>query len=173
MENVLKILQGKSLTKKNIFDILSDLDINNLNKQEIKYEESQNNEIIFKEKKEPIEEIIIIRRMEPDNEVEIKCESCSKIFLNSDLLEKHLSKHNECIIWKSHPDKTDNINLETGLHLTITKILCQALRNENKLECKWCKSSFISVGNLNKHLNTSRVCNKLTFVEFKKLINEI
>ena len=173
MENLLKDLQGKSLSKKNIFDILADIDINKLNKSEIKQGQNQTNEIIFKEKKEPIEEIIIIRRMEPDNEVEIKCDSCSKMFLNSDLLEKHLSKHNECIVWKSHPEKSEDINLETGLHLIITKLLSQALRNENKLECKWCQSSFISVGNLNKHLNTSRICNKLTFVEFKKLINEI
>ena len=64
--------------------------------------------------------------------------------------------------------------MKKGLHLFIIDILEKAVGyDDNKLKCRWCETTFTNVGNINKHLNTSKMCNKMAFEEFKKHINHM
>ena len=193
MEEVLKGLEGKSLTKKKLFDFLADINLDSLKipvlhkvekiekekekieekiveKEKVKIEEKKI-EIVEKEKiKIEKEKIEILGKIE-DN-VEIKCEACTKTFMNNILLKKHHEKNQACVKWMSLPKKSDT-HLKKGLHLIIDDLLKCSISIDGKLECKHCSSTFTNNGNLHKHFNTSTVCNRLAYQEFKSSFNSL
>ena len=185
MEEVLKGLEGKSLTKKKLFDFLADINLDSLKipvlhkvekeKIEDKIEIVRKIEDkIDKNKVEKIEErkekIEILGKIE-DN-IEIKCEACTKTFMNNILLKKHHEKNQACVKWMSLPKKSDT-HLKKGLHLIIDDLLKCSISIDGKLECKHCSSTFTNNGNLHKHFNTSTVCNRLAYQEFKSSFNSL
>ena len=192
MEEVLKGLEGKSLTKKKLFDFLADINLDSLkipvlhkvekekieDKIEIvrKIEDKIDKNKVEKieERKEKIEErkekIEILGKIE-DN-IEIKCEACTKTFMNNILLKKHHEKNQACVKWMSLPKKSDT-HLKKGLHLIIDDLLKCSISIDGKLECKHCSSTFTNNGNLHKHFNTSTVCNRLAYQEFKSSFNSL
>ena len=193
MEEVLKGLEGKSLTKKKLFDFLADINLDSLKipvlhkvekieKEKIDEKKVENVEKI-EERKEKIEKKIdekvekvekekieIVGKIEGN--VEIKCEACTKTFINNILLKKHHEKNQACVKWISFPQKSDT-HLKKGLHLIIDDLLKCSISIDGKLECKHCSSTFTNNGNLHKHFNTSTVCNRLAYQEFKSSFNSL
>ena len=134
MEEILKALQGKSMTKNNIFDFLAELDLTSLN--EIK-------------------------------KTEVICEACMKPYVSEKALKRHYRKSLPCKKWINLPEK-HNIQLDKGIQLIINDVLRTAI-SDVTLECKFCNTSFTNTGNLHKHFNTSHVCNRLAYHDFKTL----
>ena len=207
MEEVLKGLEGKSLTKKKLFDFLADINLDslkipvlhkvekiekekidekvkivekidekveNIEKIEDKIDEKNVEKIEDKidEKVEKIEKekIEIVGKIEGN--VEIKCEACTKTFINNILLKKHHEKNQACVKWISFPQNSGT-HLKKGLHLIIDDLLKCSISIDGKLECKHCSSTFTNNGNLHKHFNTSTVCNRLAYQEFKSSFNSL
>ena len=193
MEEVLKGLEGKSLTKKKLFDFLADLNLDSLKipvlhkvekieKEKIdekvkivekideKVENIEKIEDKIDEKNVEKEKIEIVGKIEGN--VEIKCEACTKTFINNILLKKHHEKNQACVKWISFPQKSDT-HLKKGLHLIIDDLLKCSISIDGKLECKHCSSTFTNNGNLHKHFNTSTVCNRLAYQEFKSSFNSL
>ena len=195
MEEVLKGLEGKSLTKKKLFDFLADINLDSLKipvlhkvekieKEKIDEKKVENVEKI-EERKEKIE---IVRKIDEkvekvekekieivgkiEGNIEIKCEACTKTFINNILLKKHHEKNQACVKWISFPQKSDT-HLKKGLHLIIDDLLKCSISIDGKLECKHCSSTFTNNGNLHKHFNTSTVCNRLAYQEFKSSFNSL
>ena len=140
MEELLKSLEGKTFTKKKLFDLLADINLDSI--------------------RIPVEE-----------KVDIKCQACMKTLASDASLKRHHERNPACLTWISHPHKTD-IQLKKGLHLIIDELLKNSI-SHGKLECKHCSSSFTNNGNLHKHLNTSTVCNRLAYQEFKDSFNNL
>ena len=195
MEEVLKGLEGKSLTKKKLFDFLADINLDSLKIPVLhKVEKIEKEKIDEKvedkidEKKvenvEKIEDTIDEKKVENvekekieivgkiEGNVEIKCEACTKTFINNILLKKHHEKNQACVKWISFPQKSDT-HLKKGLHLIIDDLLKCSISIDGKLECKHCSSTFTNNGNLHKHFNTSTVCNRLAYQEFKSSFNSL
>ena len=193
MEEVLKGLEGKSLTKKKLFDFLADINLDSLKIPVLhKVEKIEKEKIDEKvkivekidEKVENIEKIedkIDEKNVEKEKReivgkiegnVEIKCEACTKTFINNILLKKHHEKNQACVKWISFPQKSDT-HLKKGLHLIIDDLLKCSISIDGKLECKHCSSTFTNNGNLHKHFNTSTVCNRLAYQEFKSSFNSL
>ena len=193
MEEVLKGLEGKSLTKKKLFDFLADINLDSLKipvlhkvekieKEKIdekvkivekideKVENIEKIEDKIDEKNVEKEKIEIVGKIEGN--VEIKCEACTKTFINNILLKKHHEKNQACVKWISFPQKSDT-HLKKGLHLIIDDLLKCSISIDGKLECKHCSSTFTNNGNLHKHFNTSTVCNRLAYQEFKSSFNSL
>ena len=186
MEEVLKGLEGKSLTKKKLFDFLADINLDSLKipvlhkVEKIEKEKEKIEEKIVEKEKVKIEEkkvenvekekVEIVGKIE-DN-VEIKCEACTKTFINNILLKKHHEKNQACVKWISFPQKSCT-HLKKGLHLIIDDLLKCSISIDGKLECKHCSSTFTNNGNLHKHFNTSTVCNRLAYQEFKSSFNSL
>ena len=147
MEELLKGLEGKTFTKKKLFDFLADINLDSI---------SVSNK---EEKEEKVEKI------------DIKCQACMKTLASDASLKRHHERNPACVKWIYHPQKTD-IQLKKGLHLIIDELLKNSISYE-KLECKHCNSSFTNNGNLHKHLNTSTVCNRLAYQEFKDSFNNL
>jgi hypothetical protein len=108
----------------------------------------------------------------------IRCNSCLKTFTVIGSLRRHYERSEACLGLKKL-SKLNNFIPETTaaipkpIHLFIDDILEKAIRNNDKLECKYCKLTFSSRGNHHKHYAFAVSCNKLAFLEFKRLINEI
>lgn len=150
IRGLLKELEGKDLTKKSLFEILSELNI----------EKSTNSEV-----NESAPTVI--------PEPEAACDSCGKIFMKKWYYTKHLKNNPVCVEWQSHQNREDNLHLDKGLHIIINELVESSFTKETNLVCRWCKSDFTSVGNLHKHFTHANVCNRMSFYEFKRLLNDI
>jgi hypothetical protein len=160
MEEVLKGLQGKSLTKKKLFDFLADINLEEIygKKENIIYGETKLIEKDIPKKEEPIEDV--------------KCGACMKSFSTKASLRRHQDRFTVCKDWIELPQKTDIAKLTRGIHLIIDELLDKSI-GEKELECKFCKARFTSKGNHHKHFNYSTVCNRMAYQEFKRLFNEL
>ena len=157
MEEVLKGLQGKTLTKKTLFDFLASINLKDLNNGDV------SNTINY-----------------PEVEIktpEIKCEACSKTFTVENSLKRHYKRSPACVKWLETSEKKNEekkpVELKKGLHRIVNELLETAICGKNNLKCMWCESEFTTTGNLNKHLNTSTVCNRMSYQEFKRLLEEL
>jgi hypothetical protein len=170
MEGVLKGLEGKTLTKKKLFDFLADIDIDVLCG------------------KKPLDTTLLKTPAEANpnkKKSEIKCAACSREFTVENSRRRHYKRYPACVKWiEQHPqkvveeEKVEEKNaeepLKKGLHLLIVEYLEKSVgSDDNKKKCRWCETTFTNMGNINKHLNTSKMCNKMAFEEFKKHINSI
>ena len=164
MEEVLKGLEGKSLTKKKLFDFLADIDLDVL---------CGKKPLDTKLPKTPT-------KTNPNKvKPEIKCAACSRIFTVENSRKRHYKRYPACVKWiekneKVQEEKVKEEPLKKGIHLLITDVLEKAIGcDDNRLKCRWCETTFTNTGNINKHLNTAKMCNKMAFEEFKKHINSM
>jgi hypothetical protein len=168
MEEVLKGLQGKSLTKKKLFDFLADINLEAI---------SSKKELVVPQpvevKKEEAKEVP--KKEEPKKEKdlqEIRCGACMKIFSTKASMLRHQNRFTVCKDWIERPQKIEINKLSKGIHLIIDELLEKAICDK-ELECKFCKARFVTKGNHHKHFNTSTVCNRMAYQEFKRLFGEL
>lgn len=84
----------------------------------------------------------------------ISCEACQKIYSTPYNLKKHWQRQPMCEKW---------MNLQPGLKDFVDqkiKIQSESNEKEKNTTCLACKTTFASIGNLNKHLATSIICSK-------------
>ena len=166
MEGVLKGLQGKKLSKKSIFDFLSELNLEELYGK--------------KENVTCVETTLAVEKAEHKHEEtkqkiaeEIKCQACQKSYTVQASLRRHLERSTACVNWNKLPQKNDGAKLTKGIHLLIDEMLDKAIGNGTDFECKHCKTKFTTKGNHHKHFNSASVCNRLAFQEFKAMLNNL
>jgi hypothetical protein len=59
------------------------------------------------------------------------------------------------------------------LHIILDDWLSLAISDgKNPLTCRHCGNSFSNIGNINKHLYTSITCNRIAYIELKKIVAE-
>jgi hypothetical protein len=162
MDEVLKGLQGKSLTKKKLFDFLADINLENLyGKKENVVSSVETKQVEPVKKEEP--------KIEKPLE-EHRCGACMKSFATKASMKRHQERFTVCKEWIERPQKTDITKLTKGIHLIIDELLEKSI-GEGGLECKFCKAKFTTKGNHHKHFNSSNVCNRMAYQEFKQLFN--
>lgn len=102
---------------------------------------------------------------------EIICDACNKKFTTKGSLKRHHERNTVCVNWISI-EKTKPIasyiciiDFIENLKNKITKSA-----NNETICCKYCKTSYSSIGNLNKHFKNSTTCNRFAFISLE---NEI
>jgi hypothetical protein len=163
MEEVLKGLQGKSLTKKKLFDFLAGVNLEEIYGKKENIITAGVKPVVQAKKEE-------IKQEKPSEE--FKCGACMKSFSTKASLRRHQDRFTVCKDWIELPQKTDISKLTKGIHLIVDELLDKSI-GENELECRFCKARFTSKGNHHKHFNYSTVCNRMAYQEFKKLFNEL
>jgi transposase-like protein len=190
MDKILKDLEGKNLSKRQLFDFLANLDFA---------------AIVGKKEPEPPlpppkpidvtleigiikigEEIPVIKKKRgPYKKTKIKpssytCDACLRTFTVMNSLRRHHKKFPECVTLISLGAKAPVSsepkplpNYEKGIHLCIPEIINMSMCGDALYTCRHCNTSFSSKSNFNKHFTTSHVCNKLAFIQFKQYINSI
>lgn len=169
MDEVLKGLQGKSLTKKKLFDFLADINLDTLSvKKEAVIPKS-----VEVKKDEPKREEPIKEQSKKEKPLEdVRCGACMKTFSTKASMLRHQNRFTVCKEWIERPQKIEIDKLSKGIHLIIDELLDKAICDK-ELECKFCKARFVTKGNHHKHFNTSTVCNRMAYQEFKRLFNEL
>jgi len=181
MEEILKSLQGKNMTKKSLFDFLSEINLDELSTDKPKNLIIYEDIVIHPIKEELVEEKLKGKKRKcrkpkekkPKEKIplsEFKCEACMKVFSTEASLDNHYKNVTICKKWITLPEKSKIIKLTKGIHLLIDELLEKAI-TDNKLECKFCKYIFSTKGNLHKHFNTSKLCNIMAYDEFKNIIS--
>jgi len=97
----------------------------------------------------------------------IKCNACYKIFANSSSLKRHLGRYPLCAHWLEPNTGVDTINIIDYIDQLKDRILHT---DETPLECRYCHTSFINSGNLIKHFKISVVCSRLAHIKLTQLI---
>jgi len=146
MEEILKELQGKNMTKNKLFEFLSTAIGTGTETTKTTGTGTTGTTTKIKPKKQ--------------------CEGCMK---NVKTLELHYKKSPACLKWNN----SENVELQKGIHLIIDEILQDSISVDGKLECKFCNKTFVNNGNLHKHFNNSTICNRLAHQEFKQKFNDL
>ena len=164
MDRVLKGLQGKTVTKKGLFDFLADIDLEVLTGK--------------KENTAPLPPQVIVDNpliaalatKEPEK---LKCDACDKTFTAITALRRHYKRFPECVAWNNRPDRAVMFDPPKGIHLYVDDLVDKVISNEDPCVCKYCDSRQTTPGNLRRHFNTAKICNRMAFIEFCKLINSL
>ena len=163
MEEILKRLQGKSMTKKNLFNFLSEINIENFSSAK-PINSSIYEDIVIHPIKEELPKEKKRRGRKPKEKPLVEEQPKEKKRRGRKPKEKPLVEET------SEEKKSDILKLTKGIHLIVNDLLEKAITN-NKLECKFCKYTFSTTGNLHKHFNTSTLCNSMAYDEFKIIVN--
>ena len=103
----------------------------------------------------------------------IICEACQKKFTTKSSLKRHLEKSVVCHEWVTMDPPASNELMDRGSCIVDfmedlkTKITTE--KNEkDQNSCKYCKTVFSNVGNLNKHFKTATTCNRFAFLALQE-----
>jgi len=104
----------------------------------------------------------------------IICKSCLTSFSkNTDYL-LHLNTSDICMKILIEPvHYQPRHELTRPLHIIMYEWLSSALTDgKDLLTCRHCHMTFKSIGNINKHLYTSLTCNRMAYIQFKKMVSD-
>lgn len=103
------------------------------------------------------------------------CKACQKTFTTKASLKRHEERHPLCVKWQNIDEA---LIPKIGIQV-IPSFLCiiedakrTLFNGESKgISCNNCKKHYSNISNLNKHYETSIMCNKFALLEIIKFIN--
>lgn len=104
----------------------------------------------------------------------VTCKCCLESFpKNTDYL-LHLNTSDICMKVLVQPLYCQpRHELTKPLHMIMYEWLSSSLTDgKDHLTCRHCHLTFKSIGNMNKHLYTSITCNRMAYIEFKKIVSD-
>jgi len=99
----------------------------------------------------------------------LQCKACCKTFSTKGCFTRHQQTSSICQSWLSLPAEQQYPVVETPIHVKVNEYLEQAITGE-PLQCKFCSATFLNRGNHHKHYQTSLPCNRMAYVEFKRIV---
>jgi hypothetical protein len=99
----------------------------------------------------------------------LQCKACCKTFSTKGCFTRHQQTSSICQSWLSLPAEQQHPVVETPIHVKVNEYLEQAITGE-PLQCKFCSATFLNRGNHHKHYQTSLPCNRMAYVEFKRIV---
>ena len=99
----------------------------------------------------------------------LQCKACCKTFSTKGCFTRHQQTSSICQSWLSLPAEQQYPVVEIPIHVKVNEYLEQAITGE-PLQCRFCLARFLNRGNHHKHYQTSLPCNRMAYVEFKRLV---
>jgi hypothetical protein len=99
----------------------------------------------------------------------LQCKACCKTFSTKGCFTRHQQTSSICQSWLSLPAEQQYPVVETPIHVKVNEYLEQAITGE-PLQCRFCLATFLNRGNHHKHYQTSLPCNRMAYVEFKRIV---
>jgi hypothetical protein len=136
--------------------------------------------VLSETEQQPAEEIQITRTLQDElnyfleevsHKNNAKCKSCLKTFANEYYIKRHLSINKACekLLDVSTNDKQKIPSVP--INKFINKILKASITGTAPTQCKYCEITFSNNFVFTNHFVKSVSCNRLAFLEFKKLFN--
>jgi hypothetical protein len=99
----------------------------------------------------------------------LQCKACCKTFSTKGCFTRHQQTSSICQSWLSLPAEQQYPVVEIPIHVKVNEYLEQAITGE-PLQCRFCLAKFLNRGNHHKHYQTSLPCNRMAYVEFKRVV---
>jgi hypothetical protein len=99
----------------------------------------------------------------------LQCKACCKTFSTKGCFTRHQQTSSICQSWLSLPAEQQHPVVEIPIHVKVNEYLEQAITGE-PLQCRFCLVTFLNRGNHHKHYQTSLPCNRMAYVEFKRIV---
>jgi len=99
----------------------------------------------------------------------LQCKACCKTFSTKGCFTRHQQTSSICQSWLSLPAEEQHPVVEIPIHVKVNEYLEQAITGE-PLQCRFCLATFLNRGNHHKHYQTSLPCNRMAYVEFKRIV---
>jgi hypothetical protein len=103
----------------------------------------------------------------------LPCTGCFKSFRTPKEFKVHCQNAEMCAMWATLPNQEDYEMPSQPIHLLIDELVTKAVTGEIPLQCRFCKTVFVNKGNHHKHFYNAHVCNRMAYVEFKKIIGHL
>lgn len=110
----------------------------------------------------------LIDTIKPDEVLVFPCKACTKNFATKQSLERHHERFPICASWKEEDAKI----FAQPVNQWVSNIVSEALHGLTLKTCKFCDTTFSTVGNFNKHFASSIPCNRLAYAAVKKAFSE-
>jgi hypothetical protein len=99
----------------------------------------------------------------------LQCKACCKTFSTKGCFTRHQQTSSICQSWLSLPEDQQHPVVDIPIHMKVNEYLEQAITGE-PLQCRFCLARFLNRGNHHKHYQTSLPCNRMAYVEFKRVV---
>jgi hypothetical protein len=99
----------------------------------------------------------------------LQCKACCKTFSTKGCFTRHQQTSSICQSWLSLPAEQQYPVVEIPIHVKVNEYLEQAITGE-PLQCRFCLARFLNRGNHHKHYQTALPCNRMAYVEFKRVV---
>ena len=116
-------------------------------------------------KQEPVKPV----KQSPKMKEILQCKACCKIFSTKGCFTRHQQTSSICQSWLSLPAEQQYPVVEIPIHVKVNEYLEQAITGE-PLQCRFCLARFLNRGNHHKHYQTAIPCNRMAYVEFKRVV---
>ena len=102
-----------------------------------------------------------------------ECSGCFKRYRTKEDLETHYGMTEMCKQWMALPNHEEYGTPALPIHMFLEELLAQSITGDNPLQCRFCKTTFVNIGNHHKHFYRAYVCNRLAFAECKQLLQTL
>ena len=99
----------------------------------------------------------------------LQCKACCKTFSTKGCFTRHQQTSSICQSWLALPTEQQHPVVEIPIHVKVNEYLEQAITGE-PLQCRFCLATFLNRGNHHKHYQTALPCNRMAYVEFKRIV---
>lgn len=134
----------------------------------------------FDEVYEQIIRIITMKsQMQPQTQPPVKhsktipqCTACHKIFSTKGSLIRHRQTTTVCQKWLALPVEQQLPMVDKPIHMISDDYLKKATTGDKPFQCRFCSTIFTNRGNHNKHYQSAQICNRMAYIEYKRLVSQ-
>jgi len=138
-------------------------------KEEIKEEPPKRRKPIIGQIDDPIDDRMDAKKRSKTFE----CSGCFKRYRTKEDLETHYGMTEMCQRWMALPNHEEYGTPALPIHMFLEELLAQSITGDNPLQCRFCRTTFVNIGNHHKHFYRAYVCNRLAFAECKQLLQTL
>ena len=115
----------------------------------------------------------LAKKLARKQEKTFECSGCFKRYHTQEDLETHHGMTEMCRRWMALPNHEEYGTPALPIHMFLEELLAQSITGDNPLQCRFCKTTFVNIGNHHKHFYRAYVCNRLAFAECKQLLQTL
>ncbi len=101
-----------------------------------------------------------------------QCTACHKIFSTKGSLIRHRQTTTVCQKWLALPVEQQLPMVDKPIHMISDDYLKKATTGDKPFQCRFCSIIFTNRGNHNKHYQSAQICNRMAYIEYKRLVSQ-
>lgn len=101
-----------------------------------------------------------------------QCNACHKIFSTKGSLMRHQQTTAICQKWLALSKEQQLPIIDKPIHIISDDYLKQATTGDKPFQCRFCSITFTNRGNHNKHYQSALICNRMAYIEYKRLVSQ-